>query len=466
MFLNNMEKFILKNGLIVTGERSATGSILICGGIIEDIIYDGSRNAPDISGKSAHGYQIIDASGKTVMAGAIDAHVHFREPGLTGKADIGSESAAALAGGVTSFIDMPNTVPPATNALMLKEKLEAARKSSLINYGFHIGATNDNCDSIMHLILYGDAGIGASDFGGIKIFMGSSTGNMLVDNPESLEKFFGIKEKPILVHCEDEKIIKENLASAKEKFGDDIPFREHENIRSRRACIVSTMAAVEKAMRLGTRLHVLHVSTEEEAEMIRAAKLTNPGITAETSANYLWFCDEDYDRLGSRCKCNPSIKTAGDRSALRKALKNGIIDAIGSDHAPHTAAEKAGKYTAVPSGLPSIQQQFPALLTIAAQENIPLEKIARAVSERPAEIFGIEKRGFLKKGYFADIAVIDNGRCQEVTSESSLYKCGWSPYEGAEFSAVVETVFVNGRKIMENGKITDTASRGRQLKFN
>ncbi|MGN1232044.1 MAG: amidohydrolase family protein, partial [Candidatus Cryptobacteroides sp.] len=408
---------ILMNASIVTASGTARGTLLISDGLIggvwtvneEGIVKFGNADMPlerlnEILQEEYPDAALENLEGRILMAGGIDPHVHFREPGMTAKADIASESRAALLGGITSFIDMPNTNPATTSGARLREKLELAGGRSYCNYGFHIGATNDNIEEIRGMLRPGRA------FCGIKVFMGSSTGNMLVDRELTLKELFSVKGVRILVHCEDEATIRENLRKAEELYGKDIPMREHENIRSRKACIRSTAKALEMAMECGTSLHITHVTTAEEVEMIRAAKIHNPNISAETSANYLWFCDEDYDRLGSRLKCNPSVKKASDREALRKALKEGIIDSIGSDHAPHLPEEKARPYTTCPSGVPSIQQALSALLTVAGEEEIPLSRIADAISGKPAELFGIAGRGRLEKGYEADIIVIDPGR--------------------------------------------------------
>ena len=389
---------------------------------------------------------------QSLLLCGIDPHVHFREPGLTHKADMASESKAAVAGGVTTVMDMPNTRPATTDARSLKEKIALAEGRCACNIMFHIGATNSNAEDIVRLIQEGDAsaGICPDDIAGVKVFMGSSTGNMLVDDNSTLARLFAISGKPVLVHCEDEQTIKANLEKAVEKYGEDIPFEEHEIIRSRRACIKSSIKALEKAMKFGTRLVLCHISTKEEIEMVRAAKLNNPEIIAETSCNYLWFCNEDYKRLGSRAKCNPSIKTADDRSALREALANGGIDTIGSDHAPHLLSEKDGTYCKAPSGLPSIQQTLPVLLTIADQDGIPLTRIASVFSEKASEIYGL-KRGKIKPGYAADIVIFDKNKEFTVRNEDQFSKCGWTPYAGERLKGKIYTVMVNGEMIIKDG---------------
>lgn len=455
---------LLHNATIVTADREGTGSVLIDGETIEKVIWknpDGTAEGcgrvlafdqlPGIYPEA----QMEDLTGKHVIAGGIDAHVHFREPGLTHKADMETESRAAVAGGVTTVFDMPNTKPATVTARDLADKMALAEGRSIAKTSFHIGATNSNADMICSLVKDGDmtVGIKASDIPGVKVFMGSSTGNMLVDEDSSLAKLFSIKEKPVLVHCEDEAIIKASLAAAEERYGEDIPFGEHENIRSRHACIRSSIKALEMAMKHGTRLVLCHISTKEELNMVKAAKDINPEIVAETSCNYLWFSNEDYARLGSRVKCNPSVKTPSDRQALREGLRNGTIDTIGSDHAPHLLSEKDAPYTKAPSGLPSIQQSLPVLLTVARQEEIPLTRIASVFSEKAARIYGLD-RGRIAPGMKADLVVFDYSKDLTVKAEDQYSKCGWTPYEGETLNGVIETVYINGQTVLENGRIT------------
>lgn len=440
---------LLHNATIVTAEKEAVGSILVKDGKIDTILYkEEAEYIPQVLSLLKNKPEVLELEGKHVMAGGIDAHVHFREPGLTHKADMETESMAAVAGGVTYVIDMPNTNPPTTTAQTLKEKIELAKGRTAGKIAFHIGATNSNAEDVCRLIQEGDAetGITPEDIAGVKVFMGSSTGNMLVDDGGTLDKLFAIKGKPVLVHCEDEAIIKANLAAATEKYGEDIPFTEHENIRSRMACIKSSIKALEMAMKHGTQLVLCHISTKEEMEMARAAKLTNPEIVAETSCNYLWFSNEDYSRLGSKAKCNPSVKTTADREALRKGLAEGMIDTIGSDHAPHLLSEKDAKYCKAPSGLPTIQQSLPVLLTIAAQEEIPLTRIASVFSEKASEIYKLNT-GKIAKGYAADLVIFDKEKEFTVKNEDQKGKCGWTPYEGETLKGVIETVIVDGKMI-------------------
>ena len=414
--MKNTQKVLLSGASIVTAEKARQGALLIEGNKISRIWYADDKGNAEYNGKEVQIASIAreilkdnpdttleDLSGKVLMAGGIDAHVHFREPGMIQKADMASESKAALLGGVTSFIDMPNTIPPTTTKEALEQKCELAKGRCYANWGFHIGADNANAGMLTDWLEDGSR----RKFAGVKVFMGSSTGNMLVDNGAALDKLFGISAARVLIHSEDESIIKANLEKAKAMFGEDIPMKEHENIRSRQACIRSTAKALELAMRHGTKLHVCHVSTSEEVDMIRTAKQYNPEITAETSSNYLWFCDDDYERLGSKMKCNPAIKTARDRDALRKDLKDGIIETIGSDHAPHLLKEKDRPYLTCPSGMPSIQQEISVLLTVAAKEQIALTTIASVISEKAAAMFGFDRRGQVREGWYADLIVID-----------------------------------------------------------
>lgn len=441
---------LLEGATIVTSEKEAEGSILIENGKIADVLYSDAEDYGFRTFKiKSVGAEVKDCSGLHIMAGGIDAHVHFREPGLTHKADMSTESLAALHGGVTTVMDMPNTAPATVSAEALKNKIELAEGRTHTKTAFHIGATNANAEDICRLVREGDAstGIKPEDIAGVKVFMGSSTGNMLVDSRDTLEDLFSIKEKPVLVHCEDEATIKANLEKSVAAYGEDIPFSEHENIRSRIACIKSSIKALELAIKHNTRLVLCHISTKEEIEMVRAAKLNNPDIIAETSCNYLWFCNEDYSRLGSKAKCNPSIKTSDDRDALINALAEGIIDTIGSDHAPHLLTEKEGTYCKAPSGLPTIQQSLPVLLTIAHNCEIPLTRIASVFSEKAADIYGLN-RGKIKKGYEADLVIFNLDEEFTVKSEDQKSKCGWTPYEGEVLKGVIKDIYIDGNKVL------------------
>lgn len=452
---------LLHNATIVTAADEGIGSVLIDGDIIRKVFRKDPDEMTELEGRlipfdglagSISDAECIDLSGKHIMAGGIDAHVHFREPGLTHKADMATESRAAVAGGVTTVFDMPNTNPPTITADALAAKIALGKEKSVAKMGFHIGASNSNADMICDLVRNGEeaAGVKADEIPGVKVFMGSSTGNMLVDESSSLERLFGIKEKPILVHCEDEAIIRANLEAAVQKYGEDIPFEEHENIRSRSACIRSSITALELAMKHGTRLVLCHISTKEEMNMVKAAKNINPEIIAETSSNYLWFSNEDYSRLGSKVKCNPAVKTAADRKALREGLRDGLIDTIGSDHAPHLLSEKERPYTKAPSGLPSIQQSLAVLLTLAKEEDIPLTRIASVFSEKAAAIYRLD-RGRIAPGMKADLVVFDYAKEFTVRSEDQFSKCGWTPYEGEKLNGLIESVYINGQKVFDKG---------------
>ena len=442
---------ILHKATIVTSAKEGIGTIVVENGRISDIFYSDNEDFDyriEKVIKENPEAEVWNLEGKHIIAGGIDAHVHFREPGLTHKADMQTESQAAIAGGVTTVFDMPNTSPATISAERLKDKILFAKGRTSGKIGFHIGATNVNASQISSLVRNGDpvTGLKPEDIAGVKVFMGSSTGNMLVDENETLDELFSISEKPVLVHCEDEATIKANLAAAIEKYGEEIPFAEHENIRSRRACIKSSIKALELAIKHGTKLVLCHISTKEEIEMARAAKANNPEIIAETSCNYLWFSNEDYSRLGSLVKCNPAVKTPSDRAALREALANGLIDTIGSDHAPHLLSEKDGTYVKAPSGLPSIQQSLPVLLTIAHQEGIPLTRIASVFSEKAADLYRL-KRGKIKRGYEADLVIFDNTKEFIVRNEDQLSKCGWTPYEGVTLRGVIEKVLIDGAPV-------------------
>jgi len=478
-----MSGYLLNNALIVTGEKVAKGALSVSGEKIDGIWFADDKGCITFNGKSVQlsafptlfasvrpETEIIDLNGNILMAGGIDAHVHFREPGLTQKADIGTESKAAIMGGVTSFVDMPNTNPPTVNFERLTQKLELAQGRSYCNYGFHMGATNDNIQELKRMI---DSGLG-NTFAGFKVFLGSSTGNMLVDKTQILDELFSIKGKEILVHSEDESIIRVNMEAAKFIFGEKIPFSEHETIRSRTACILSTAKALEMAVRNETSLHILHVSTAEEVEMIRTAKRYNPSITAETSANYLWFDERDYSSLGFKIKCNPSIKAEKDRRYLIEGLKDGTIDTIGSDHAPHLLSEKERPYISSPSGIPSIQQSISVVMTVAQNSGIPLSRITTVFSEKIASMLNIKGRGKLQMGNYADLVIINpdeefvvgnEGDYSKSGSAAISYKCGWSPYEGTKLRNAIKMVFLNGKPICKATRLVCTVPSGKALEF-
>lgn len=442
----------LTDATLVTGQSVRKGTVSLDGDRIAGVWEEGQLP----TGIDAPGASVIPLQGMLLLAGGIDAHVHFREPGLTDKADFASESRAALLGGVTSVVDMPNTQPPTISGDSLDEKRKMAAGRSWVHYGFHIGATNENHADLMPAIRNGKAA-------GIKVFMGSSTGNMLVDKAETLAQIFRITEAEVLVHAEDEHLIREGLRQAKMQYGEAIPFSAHPLIRSRQACIRATESALDMAVRFGTRLHILHVSTADEIDLIRQAKRQNPHILAETSANYLWFSDQDYDRLQGKIKCNPAIKTAADRRALRRAWAEGVIDTIGSDHAPHLLEEKERPYLTCPSGIPSIQQSLPVLLAVAREEGIPLSRVVAAFSENAAKAFGIADRGRIQPGCKADLVVVDPQALAQT--DKPAYKCGWSPYEGETLHGAVRMVFLQGRMAVRDNRILLPEAMGEPLTY-
>jgi len=415
------------------------------------ILVDGDRIAALGKGQLPEADVVIDAGGDLIMPGMIDTHVHFRDPGLTHKADIASESAAAVAGGVTSFIDMPNTQPPTVTIEDWEAKMRRAAEVSRANYAFYIGASNTNLDSVLLRADY-------SRVPGVKLFLGSSTGNLLVDSESALRRLFAEVKAPIAVHAEDNARIAMNVAIAREIFGSEpVPMEFHAVIRDSRACLDSTLAAIRMAREGGARLHLLHISTAAESRLLREFK--PDWLTAETCIQYLTFSDADYETLGARVKCNPSIKSSIDRSALRKALKDGVIDVVASDHAPHLLSEKEGDALKAPSGMPNMQFQLPLLLDIYK----PAE-VARMVAVRPAEIFGIENRGTLRPGAFADIVRISR-RDHVISDSDSLSRCGWTPAAGITTGHVVVSTWVNGALTFDNGSLT-AAMSAKPLTFN
>lgn len=434
--LNYMKDIIIKDAKVVNeGKILRDTSLLIRNGIIEKIY----REAVPVS--VLENAEVIDASGKFLLPGVIDDQVHFREPGLTHKGDLHSESKAAVAGGVTSFMEMPNTVPQATTQDLLEQKYQRASEVSLANYSFYMGATNDNLDEILKT--------DPSRVCGIKVFMGSSTGNMLVDNPATLSSLFRESRMLIAVHCEDENIVQANLAAAVEKYGEEIPVSEHPRIRDVSACFSSSSKAVELAKKYGTRLHILHVSTGAEIALFESAPVKSKKITAEVCVHHLWFSDADYEKYGGRIKWNPAIKTANDRASLIKALNDNKIDIIATDHAPHTEEEKSRKYLKMPSGGPLVEHSLVAMLELSRNGKISMEKVVEKMCHAPADLFGVEKRGFIRKGYKADLVLVDAGKWT-VSKDNILAKCNWSPFEGESFYYYVTKTFVNGNLVYDN----------------
>ena len=397
-----------------------------------------------------------DLQGAMLLPGVIDDQVHFREPGLTHKADIASESKAAVAGGVTSFMDMPNTMPQTVTIEALEAKNQRASEVSWANYGFFIGATNDNIDELR--------AIDYSKTPGIKLFLGASTGNMLVDNEKALDEIFGLKGI-IAIHSEDEKIIRDNMAKHKEIYGDNIPIGCHPAIRSEEACYVSTKRAVERALKHGTRLHVFHLSTAKELEFFSTQPLNEKKITAEVCVHHLWFSDEDYDRLGTRIKWNPAIKTSADRKALQDAVNSGKIDVVATDHAPHLPNEKEGDCSKAASGGPMVQHSLVVMLELADRGVFTIEKVVESMSHNPADLYRIEKRGYIREGYYADLVVVKTNEQWIVSKENILTKCVWSPLEGETFNNMVAMTIVNGNVVYRNGQHNEFVA-GQRMTYN
>ena len=444
-----MSTVLIRNAKIVNEGAIFEGDILIENEFIKEI-------AEKISPKSSD-CVIIDAEGSYVMPGAIDDQVHFREPGLTHKGNIETESRAAVAGGITSFIEQPNTVPNAVTQELLEDKYQIASQKSYANYSFMMGGTNDNLEEVLKT--------NPRNVAGIKLFLGSSTGNMLVDNPEVLEKIFSSTKMLIAVHCEDEATIKSNTEKYREEFGDDIPMKYHHLIRSAEACYLSSSKAIELAKKTGARLHVFHLSTAKEMELFtNKIPLEQKQITAEVCVHHLWFTDADYETKGSLIKWNPAVKTQEDKDALWKALLDDRIDVIATDHAPHTLEEKINPYMTCPSGGPLVQHAVVAMFEAHHQGKISVEKIVEKMCHNPAKIFKIEKRGFIKEGYYADIAIVNAYLPWNVKKENILYKCGWSPFEGYNFKSRVTHTFVNGKLVYHNGKVKDVKV-GQRLLF-
>ena len=433
---------LVKGGRIVNEGRIFDGSVVIEDGNIIDITKQQPESSYD---------EIIDASGCYVLPGVIDDHVHFREPGLTEKADIESESRAAAAGGVTSYFDMPNCKPQTTTLEALNDKFERARRSSHVNYSFFYGATNDNVQTFSQL--------DAHRIPGIKLFMGSSTGNMLVDGKEALERIFSTVKLPLMVHCEDTDIINHNMEEAQKAWGEDPQVNLHSLIRSEEACLASSRRAVELAKKYGTRLHIAHLSTAEELELIGG------NITAEACVGHLYFTELDYQRLGARIKVNPSIKTPVDQFLLRQALTDGHITVVGTDHAPHLMEQKQGGCVRAASGMPMIQFSLVTMLELVDEKVLSLERMVELMCHNPARLFGVERRGFLRKGYRADMVIVRPRSPWTVTKDVIQSKCGWSPMEGHEYQWRVERTLCNGKTVFADGCV-NTDVLGEEITFN
>jgi len=445
-----MKTTLIKNANIVNEGTIFHGDVLIEDDIIVDI-------DESISAKSAD-VMVYDAEDNYLLPGVIDDQVHFREPGLTHKATIETESKAAIAGGITSFIEMPNTNPQTTTIEKLDEKFEIAAKTSYANYSFMFGGTNDNLDEILK--------VNTKEVAALKLFLGSSTGNMLVDDPKVLEKIFSSTDLLIVVHCEDETTIKNNFAKYFDEYGDDIPIKYHPIIRSEEACYLSSSKAIALAKKTGARLHVFHLSTGKETNLFtNKIPLKDKKITAEVCVHHLWFTDKDYDEKGTFIKWNPAVKTQKDKDQLWKALLDDRLDVIATDHAPHTIEEKNNVYTKAPSGGPLVQHALVAMLEMYHKGKISIEKIVEKMCHNPSILFQIEKRGYIKKGYFADLVLVDLNKPWTVKKDNVLYKCGWSPFEGTTFKSRVTHTFLNGTAVYKDNKFSKVKV-AKRLTFN
>ena len=443
-----MNTVLIKNATVVNQGSQEIKDVLIVGEQIKKI----GVNLDEIAD------QVIDATGKHLIPGLIDDQVHFREPGLTHKATIKSESRAAVAGGITSFIEMPNTNPQTTNIKELEKKFDCARETSFANYSFMFGGTNDNIEEIQKL--------DKNKVAGLKLFLGSSTGNMLIDDQVVLKEIFSKTDLLISVHCEDESTIKANFKKIKKQYGDNIPIELHPEIRSHEACYLSSSRAISLAKQTGARLHIFHLSTAKETELFgNDLPLAEKKITSEVCVHHLWFSDKDYKTHGTRIKWNPAVKSQKDQDSLWKALNDDRIDVLATDHAPHTIEEKNNKYASAPSGGPLVQHALLALLTSYKNGKITLEKLVQKACHNPAILFQIEKRGYVKEGYYADLVLVDLNKTTTVTPKSLLYKCKWSPFEGVEFKAKIDTTWVNGSCVFTKDSIVENKA-AKRLTFN
>ncbi|MCC6838767.1 MAG: dihydroorotase [Flavobacteriales bacterium] len=444
-----MNSWLLRDVQVVNEGHVCAADVLVRNGFIE-------RVAPEGIGQ-ALGAQELDAHGKHLLPGAIDDQVHFREPGLTHKEDLAHGSAAAVAGGITTFMEMPNTVPQTLTQELLEQKYAMGAAHSVANYSFYMGAANDNLDEVLRT--------DPRTVCGLKAFLGSSTGNMLVDDPETLDRLFRNAHMILAVHAEDEPTIRRNTAAAKEHFGENIPIEQHPLIRSAEACWLSSSNAVKLAKEHGTRLHVLHISTAKELELFAPGPLEGKRITAEACVHHLWFTDADHAAKGAFIKWNPAVKTQADRDAIRQAVKDGRIDVVATDHAPHTLDEKALPYAQCPSGGPLVQHALPAMLELMHQGVFTLEEVVEKMSHAPARLFQVKDRGFIREGYHADLVLVDLDASWTVAKETLLYKCGWSPFEGQTFRSRVLRTWVNGNMVYADGQV-DRSVRGMRTLFN
>ena len=440
---------LIHKATIVNEGESFTGSVLVEGEKIKQVYKAGVPE--EILDRA----EVINAEGLWLLPGVIDDQVHFREPGLTRKGDIYTESRAAIAGGVTSFMEMPNTNPQTTTIDLLEQKFETASEKAYANYSFYLGATNDNLAELKK--------VDSKNVCGVKVFMGSSTGNMLVDKRKSLEAIFAEIDMLIAVHCEKEEIIRKNIEHYKSLFGEDIPIKYHPLIRSAEACYQSSSEAAELADKYGTRLHILHLSTAREVSLFDAKPLTEKKITGEVCVHHLWFSDEDYEKYGSLIKWNPAVKTKQDRDGLLQGLLNGKLDVIATDHAPHLLSEKQGGSLQAASGGPLVQHSLQVMLQLSAQDKITKEEVVNKMSHAPAVLFGVQERGFIREGYFADLVLVNPAKEHTVTEENILYKCGWSPFMGQTFSSTIEKTYLNGQLAFDNGELKNV--KGKPLTF-
>ena len=444
-----MKRTWIKNAQIVNEGKTFNGSVIIENEIIVEVLQENETPSNECD-------ETIDASGCYLIPGVIDDHVHFRDPGLTHKADILTESMAAAAGGVTSYMDMPNTNPQTTTLEALEDKFKDAATKSIVNYSFYFGATNENADLLAQL--------DKNRVCGVKLFMGSSTGNMLVDQQDTLKNIFANAGMLIATHCEDQQIISANTAFYKEKYGEDPDVKYHPEIRNEEACYQSSALAVQLAKETGARLHIMHISTAKELELLANKAIEEKNITAEACVSHLFFCDEDYATFGTRIKCNPAIKSKADRDALRQALTGNLIDVIGTDHAPHLLSEKQGGALKAVSGMPTLQFSLNSVMELVHEGLISMEQLVQKMCHAPATLYQIEKRGFIRTGYKADLAIVNPNIEWTVNKECILSKCGWSPMEGQTFHAKVEKTFVNGQMVYD-GKQVDALHRGQELRF-
>lgn len=442
---------ILFNGIIINENRSFKGYVVVDGDMITEV------GEGDPAEATLDATKRIDAEGAYIIPGVIDDQVHFRDPGLTHKGDIFTESRAAAAGGVTSFMDMPNTKPPTVTVEDVEWKLNHAAEQSAVNYSFFIGATNDNIGELLKCDY--------SRVPGVKLFLGSSTGNMLVDNETALNRIFSEVPAIIAIHSEDEATIKANRQRLTAELGEDIPVKFHPEIRSREACVISTRRAIDRAKKFGSRLHVLHVSTAEEVEMFSAEPLDKKLITSEVCAHHLWFSDADYDTLGTRVKMNPAVKTDADRDALRKGLREGRLDIVATDHAPHLLSEKEGNALTAASGAPMVQFSLPVMLELADRGVFSRGMVIEKMCHAPADLYSIDRRGYLREGYYADIAVVKPDSPYKVTDEMALSRCGWTPLDGTTLHNRVIMTLVNGKEVYSNG-VVNPCVRGKELAYN